>query len=373
MEKLESVDVAEAVRRRLRSVSDIDDGYDFNIVELGPKSNTGHLMVLCHGIIGTVADFNNMVTEMQSVERHAWSHRMIVLRITSNGGYHKTTQGVQFYANNVVREIKSFIIQNGDKFDLQYFSICGHSLGGVVAREAIKRLWEQEILVPGSKIASSPRKNVKGYRQLSTVLFMAIASPFVGINVAKERSCVGALYKTLAPFAAGQTAYDLQLDDRTQEPLLHRMVKAPYISVLQAFEHRVIIANVRNDFLVPYNTAFIRDLESPFKETNIKQLAFKNDICPYLIDVEKSKFCVPPDEMPPLTYDTKRSQWAAPIIRELNKVSWIRHHILMDSEHFPQHAQIIEKHKGKGGVECLRFVVKEIEARIESCVSRSLK
>lgn len=112
---------------------------------------------------------------------------------------------------------------------LQKISFVGHSLGGLVARYAIGRLYEQELPQNSDKISvEEPKESIAG---LAPVYFITSATPHLGSRGHKQVPLFSGS-RTLEKFATrmswclGKTGKHLFLADGDdgKPPLLIRMV-----------------------------------------------------------------------------------------------------------------------------------------------------
>ncbi|KAH9690086.1 DUF676 domain-containing protein [Citrus sinensis] len=191
---------------------------------------------------------------------------------------------------------------------VQKISFIGHSLGGLVARYAIARLYERDVTeashhasgecrVDESEEDSCQKDNLKGkIAGLEPVNFITCATPHLGSRGHKQVPVFCGFY-TLEKVAArgswllGRTGKHLFLTDRNEgkPPLLLRMVSdcedLKFLSALQSFRRRVVYANARFDHIVGWSTSSLRHPKELPKRRHLKRV----DKYKHIVNVETTK------------------------------------------------------------------------------------
>jgi surfactin synthase thioesterase subunit len=196
-----------------------------------------NFLVLIHGQGGTAS-------HMRSLEQCMNASLPSTFVLNSTANEHTTSDGIDQCARRLFEEIYEYYIYNLCCYDTIYFSICGHSLGGLVARYVIKLIYEHPLL-----------------RQvLEPVGITLVSSPNLGSR--KPRG-------TILSFIAN--AYLKMICDKTgdqlllSDPLLREMSEGVYIQALNWFPFKTLIAPIHSDKVVPRSSAMILH-NNPFAE-----------------------------------------------------------------------------------------------------------
>ncbi|XP_020586201.1 putative lipase YOR059C isoform X2 [Phalaenopsis equestris] len=178
-----------------------------------------------------------------------------------------TLDGVDVMGERLAEEVIDIIKK---RRRLKKISFIAHSVGGLVARYTIGRLYR-----PASKSQELPADDFQGLNAKGTIYglkamnFITVATPHLGSWGNKQ-----------VPFLFGLTAVEkvaaliihlifrrtgrhlfLTDNDAQKPPLLQRMVEdcdLQFMSALEAFERRVAYSNVGNDHIVGWRTSSIR-------------------------------------------------------------------------------------------------------------------
>ncbi|XP_022730840.1 uncharacterized protein LOC111285559 isoform X5 [Durio zibethinus] len=208
-----------------------------------------------------------------------------------------TLDGVDVMGERLVKEVID-VIQ--EKPNLRKISFVAHSVGGLVARYAIGRLYrppKEEVKedTSGNGCKEEPMGTIGG---LEAMNFITVASPHLGSRGNKQ-----------VPFLFGVTAFEkaascvihwifkrtgrhlfLTDDDEGKPPLLKRMLEDYdefyFMSALRLFKRRVLYSNVGYDHIVGWRTSSIRrDSELPKWEESF------NETYPHIVYEEHCKAC----------------------------------------------------------------------------------
>ncbi|KAF8114028.1 hypothetical protein N665_0043s0096 [Sinapis alba] len=221
-----------------------------------------HLVVMVNGIIGSSADWKYAAE--QFVKK--FPEKVLVHRSESNSAT-LTFDGVDLMGERLANEVLS-VVKN--RSGLKKISFVAHSLGGLVARYAVGKLYEQP--QPGeANSLDSPSKAKSGeIAGLEPMNFITFATPHLGSRGHRQFPILCGLpflertASQTAHLAAGRTGKHLFLVDNDDGnlPLLIRMAtdsfNLKFISALNAFKRRVAYANVNFDYMVGWRTSSIR-------------------------------------------------------------------------------------------------------------------
>ncbi|KMZ67459.1 Lipase/serine esterase [Zostera marina] len=223
-----------------------------------------HLVVMVHGILGSTNDWKFAADQFVRV----FSDKVIVHCSESNE-YSLTLDGVDVMGERLADEVIKVINQ---KPGLQKISFIVHSVGGLVARYAIGRLYRP------AKIKTS--ENLEGGQcdgriigtiyGLEAMNFITFATPHLGSRGNKQVPFLFG-FPALEKLAAivihlifrrtGRHLFLTDCDEGTL-PLLLRMLgdfnDLFFISALRAFKRRVAYSNACYDNIVGWRTSSIR-------------------------------------------------------------------------------------------------------------------
>ncbi|GAB2291493.1 hypothetical protein Dimus_025748 [Dionaea muscipula] len=224
---------------------------------------------------------------------------------------------------------------------LQKISFVAHSLGGLVARYAIGRLFEppKESSCWSNENSGHQMQSVGGYQKatvagLVPMNFITFATPHLGSRGNKQLPFLCGLpflerqVSRTAHLVAGRSGKHLFLTDNDdgRPPLLMRMVTDTddlrFISALRSFKRRVAYANANYDHIVGWRTSSIlRQNELP--KVN---LLVSDDKYPHILYTEVDAFEVGPHQ-PISSTEHQEVDFEEKMIRGLTQVPWIRVHV----------------------------------------------
>eukprot|EP00033_Pygsuia_biforma_P002527 GCRY01002798.1.p1 GENE.GCRY01002798.1~~GCRY01002798.1.p1 ORF type:complete len:480 (-),score=56.07 GCRY01002798.1:273-1712(-) len=197
-----------------------------------------HLVLLQHGMSGSVSDF----TVLESKLKEKWGDKLLTHIASSNDGYFLTWDGIENGGARLAHEVLEILVQHPEIDELSFI---GHSLGGLYIRFCLGILHSQ-------KLFSSTR----------LINYVSITTPHLGVAPTPS-SLLSSLSAYIAPYV-GHTGEQLSLQDAVPlpestdvGPLLQGLVRSFAFEALSLFRRRVTVANVVNDFRVPYCTAAI--------------------------------------------------------------------------------------------------------------------
>ncbi|XP_022988514.1 putative lipase YOR059C isoform X2 [Cucurbita maxima] len=287
----------------LRRLKGLKVEADFSGEEtFGPdvKAAPEHLVIMVNGLIGSAADWR-------------YAAEQFVLKLPDNVIVHRsecntsrlTFDGVDTMGERLSEEVLAVIRRWPE---VQKISFVAHSLGGLVARYAIGRLFDhipklESSGAPQSFSAEEQKQQVEQFHHariagLEPVNFITVATPHLGSRGNKQFPVLCGLpflerrASQTAHLIAGRSGKHLFLTDDENDgkpPLLLRMVTdsedLKFISALRAFKRRVAYANVNYDHMVGWRTSSIRrqhELPTSSKLTT-------NDKYPHIVYEEQSR------------------------------------------------------------------------------------
>ncbi|XP_049933385.1 lipid droplet phospholipase 1-like isoform X2 [Nymphaea colorata] len=212
-----------------------------------------HLVVMVNGILGSVTDWKFGAEQFARMLPDK-----VVVHCSERNVSTLTLDGIDVMGERLAEEVEEVITQMPG---VRKISFVAHSLGGLVARYAIGRLYRPPSSEKGSHegticgleamnfiTVATPHLGSRGYKQV----------PFLfGVAVFERAAC------QMSHWIFGRTGRHLFLTDCEGEPpLLQRMVAdcgdLHFMSALRAFRRRVAYANVNYDHIVGWRTASIR-------------------------------------------------------------------------------------------------------------------
>uniref|UniRef100_A0A453P7C0 DUF676 domain-containing protein n=1 Tax=Aegilops tauschii subsp. strangulata TaxID=200361 RepID=A0A453P7C0_AEGTS len=245
----------------------------------------------------------------------------------SNSNMHKLTlDGIDVMGERLAQEV---IEEINKRPQITKISFVAHSVGGLVARYAIGRLYRP----PGQSLENSPqslrdsnRGNIHG---LDAVNFITVASPHLGSRGNKQVPFlfgVTAIEKfacCIIHFIFRRTGKHLFLTDNDdgKPPLLQLMVDdcgdLRFISALQAFQRRVAYSNVGYDHIVGWRTSSIRGASELPKWVDSTSKVYPHIVYEELSKAETLDQCADVADM-----DKDNCTLEERLLRGLKRVSW---------------------------------------------------
>ncbi|KNA08775.1 hypothetical protein SOVF_159660 [Spinacia oleracea] len=256
------------------SVACGQDVVDTAMVEakLSPK----HLVVMVNGLIGSATDWKFAADQFvkQLPDK-------VMVHCSQCNTATLTFDGVDLMGERLADEVSTVISRRPG---LQKISFISHSLGGLVARHAVGKLYEpletSNVLVANGNYMEEETLNCREERVeedckgriagLEPMNFITVATPHLGSRGHRQLPFLcGVLFlekqaSQTAHLIAGRSGKHLFLNDAEEGklPLLVRMASDSYelkfISALRSFKRRVAYANVNFDHVVGWSTSSIR-------------------------------------------------------------------------------------------------------------------
>ncbi|OWM80593.1 hypothetical protein CDL15_Pgr006623 [Punica granatum] len=308
----------------LRSEPDGTGSFDIEVVKVdGERPHPSHLVVMVNGLIGSAQNWR--FAARQFMKKYP---RDIIVHCSDCNPSMSTFDGVDVMGGRVAEEVKSIV---KDHPYLQKISFIGHSLGGLVSRYAIARLYTRD-RSNSDESGSHCREDKFEHKiaGLEPVNFITSATPHLGSRGHKQVP-VFCGFQTLEKLAAhtswvlGRTGKHLFLTDCDggKPPLLLQMVQdtdnLKFISALQSFKCRVAYANAN---LVGWSTSSLRRRHELPKRDHLSG----HQNYPHIINVEAAKNASPELEV---SSENKAgggdiTDMEEEMLRHLTRLSWER-------------------------------------------------
>ncbi|TQD74557.1 hypothetical protein C1H46_039894 [Malus baccata] len=354
---------------RSKPETDKNGGFDIEVEDqTGEKMSPTHLIILVNGLIGSAKNWKYAAKEF--LKRYPED---VVAHCSECNSSMLTFDGVDVMGERLAEEVISVIKRHPS---VRKISFVGHSLGGLIARYAIGRLYERNITgelsqengehrrdgVEDPLLKQKVQRKIAGLEPMN---FITSATPHLsswGHNQVPVFCGVKPLEKVAArtSWCLGRSGRHLFLTDRNdgKPPLLLQMVHdtedLKFISALQSFKRRVAYANVRFDRkslsdlnfqfaltslfitmsimyvkhlttlidLVGWSTSSLRRKKELPKLKNLS----RDDKYRHIVNVETIKSPSPQEELPleAIASGPEKIDFEEEMIRNLTKMSWER-------------------------------------------------
>ncbi|SCU86180.1 LAME_0D04852g1_1 [Lachancea meyersii CBS 8951] len=243
-----------------------------------------HLVVLVHGLWGNRTHFDYirgaLETEFESRKSKDSSRNneeLVIYTTHLNEGY-KTYDGIDVCGVRVAGEIEA---QLTELSSVTKFSLCGYSLGGLIARYALGVLHKKQVFKK---------------QDIELLNFTTFCTPHVGVYAPGENIAVK-LFNIAVPLVLGNTGKQMFLKDKGQltngSPLVvsMSMENSVFFKALQEFKNTALYANVINDKRTAWWTAGI-SRNDPFFEVDEKngdhRFSYVKNYAPTIVDHSRS-------------------------------------------------------------------------------------
>ncbi|XP_072991218.1 putative lipase YDR444W isoform X2 [Typha latifolia] len=295
-------------------------------VEPETDSFPDHLVVMINGLSGSPEDWKFAAEQfVKRLPNKVFVHR-------SECNYSKLTyDGVDMMGERLAAEVRSVIAR---RRGIQKISFVAHSLGGLVARYAIGRLYEPQNRAKSSSSAEGclDEGNCLEGRivGLEPMNFITSATPHLGSMGHKQLPFLCGIpflerrASQTAHLIVGRTGKHLFLTDNDdgKPPLLLQMVDdsddIKFRSALCSFKRRVAYANVNYDHIVGWRTSSIRRQHELPKRRHLVH----DEKYPHIVYVDKEK--IENNNKEHAVIKDWRHDLEEEMIRGLTQVSWER-------------------------------------------------
>ncbi|KAL9242255.1 hypothetical protein vseg_016274 [Gypsophila vaccaria] len=267
----------EIVGKKVNVEDNVAGGEDvIDSAMVNSRVNPHHLVIMVNGLIGSSSDWK--FASDQFVKQ--FPDKVMVHRSQCNTAK-LTFDGVDLMGERLADEVLSVV---SGRPGLEKISFIAHSLGGLVARYAIGRLYEpleksypliaetngfgeENVSVMVERVQEGYEGKIAGLEPMN---FITVATPHLGSRGHKQLPFLCGVpflerqASQTAHLIAGRSGRHLFLtdDDEGRPPLLVRMVSDAYefkfISALGCFKRRVAYANATYDQVVGWSTSSIR-------------------------------------------------------------------------------------------------------------------
>eukprot|EP00268_Persea_americana_P067521 TRINITY_DN9306_c0_g2_i1.p1 TRINITY_DN9306_c0_g2~~TRINITY_DN9306_c0_g2_i1.p1 ORF type:complete len:361 (-),score=72.33 TRINITY_DN9306_c0_g2_i1:668-1750(-) len=254
------------------------------------SASADHLIIMVNGILGSTADWKFAADQLV----RAFPDKVIV-HCSERNVSKLTLDGVDVMGERLAEEVVELIQQ---KPEVRKISFIAHSVGGLVARYAIGRLYrppsgrESEDLSSGMTDVDT-RGTIVG---LEAMNFITAATPHLGSRGHRQVPFLFGVpvfekaASLVTPLIFRRTGSHLFLTDTDEggPPLLQRMLDdcddLYFMTALRAFRRRVAYSNVAHDHIVGWRTSSIRrNSELPKWEVSVSERY------PHIVYEERSK------------------------------------------------------------------------------------
>ncbi|WJZ98885.1 hypothetical protein VitviT2T_017378 [Vitis vinifera] len=252
-----------------------------------------HLVIMVNGIVGSAADWKYAAE--QFVKK--LPDKVIVHRSECNYST-LTFNGVDLMGERLADEVLAVVKRWPE---VRKISFVAHSLGGLVARYAVARLYEPfpKMESSGLSVNHSVQSLEQPYEDriagLEPMNFITFATPHLGSRGHKQLPFLCGLpflekrASQTAHWIAGRSGKHLFLTDSDdgRPPLLLQMVNdsddLKFISALRSFKRRVAYANANYDHVVGWSTSSIRRQDELPKINHL----VKDEKYPHIVYIER--------------------------------------------------------------------------------------
>ncbi|XP_052174385.1 lipid droplet phospholipase 1-like isoform X3 [Diospyros lotus] len=245
-----------AVEKGVCSSESVNGGQDFWSCGESDASSADHLVVMVHGIMGSAADWKFASEQFIRILPDK-----VFVHCSERNTAKLTLDGVDVMGERLTQEVLELIKQRPN---LRKISFVAHSVGGLVARYAIGRLFRppKKEIVEDLSLKSREEEFKGTIGGLEPMNFITVATPHLGSRGNKQ-----------VPFLLGVPVFEkaaslvihlifrrtgrhlfLTDDDDTKPPLLKRMLgdygECCFMSALGSFKRRVAYSNVGHDSIL---------------------------------------------------------------------------------------------------------------------------
>ncbi|KAK1578071.1 hypothetical protein Q3G72_027279 [Acer saccharum] len=286
------------------------------------SSSADHLVVMVHGILGSTEDWKFGAEQFVKM----LPDKVFVHRSDRNVST-LSLEGVDVMGERLTQEVLEMIQR---KPNLHKISFVAHSVGGLVARYAIGRLYRPPRIENIENSADRHEEDSRGtIGGLVAMNFITVATPHLGSRGNKQVPFLFGVpvFEKAAGFVIHlifrRTGRHLFLTDNDEgkPPLIQRLAEDYgenyFMSALNTFKRRVLYSNVGYDHIVGWRTSSIRrDSELPKWEDSL------NEKYPHIVYEEHCKACDAEQPEPNSVEDGGSDKIEEELVTRLSRVSW---------------------------------------------------
>ncbi|KAG7014847.1 hypothetical protein SDJN02_22476, partial [Cucurbita argyrosperma subsp. argyrosperma] len=243
------------------SSESVNGGQDVWSSKESDSLSADHLVVMVNGIMGSSTDWRYAAE--QFVKRLP---DKIFVHCSERNVSKLTLDGVDVMGDRLAEEVLE-VIQR--KPNLQKISFVAHSVGGLVARYAIGKLYRpaETKKLEASSTNGQPQESSGTIGGLEPVNFVTVATPHLGSRGNKQvpflfgLAAIEKLASLIIHWILRRTGEHLFMtdDDGGKPPLVQRMIEDQgeyyFMSALMSFKRRVVYSNVDYDRILFYSFA----------------------------------------------------------------------------------------------------------------------
>ncbi|XP_028794539.1 putative lipase YOR059C [Neltuma alba] len=270
----------------------VDGSRDVWSSKVSDSSSADHLVVMVNGILGSATDWKFAAEQfVKALPDKVFVH------CSERNVSRLTLDGVDVMGERLAEEVIDVIRR---KPNMRKISIVAHSVGGLVARYAIGRLYrpsERECM--DDSCTTESKEDLSGtICGLEAMNFITVATPHLGSRGNKQVPflfgvpAIEKLASCVIHLIFRRTGRHLFLTDvdEGKPPLLKRMLEdfeeLHFMSALRTFKRRIVYSNVGYDHIVGWRTSSIRrNNELPKWENTV------NEKYPHVVYEEHCKAC----------------------------------------------------------------------------------
>ncbi|VWU51383.1 serine esterase, putative [Hepatocystis sp. ex Piliocolobus tephrosceles] len=204
-----------------------------------------HYFIFQHGLTASVVDFQNMINYLLLTNPNLFAY------ITYSNQSH-TFEGIDVGTERLCTELMCLFNVINDKINI---SMVGHSLGGILNRSVISKLYRKKV-----------------FKKKKLINFITFACPHVGVH---ENM---AIFKSLSSYLYSHTIDDLN----NKTTVLLRIATIESINVLKQFKNIIFYGNSQSDWLVGTRTSLI-----------LPYTIFKDDLLMFIVEQSRNALEIP--------------------------------------------------------------------------------
>ncbi|CCD25385.1 putative hydrolase NDAI_0F00660 [Naumovozyma dairenensis CBS 421] len=253
------------------SLSPVNSAQTSNSSLTKKSPREAHLFILLHGLWGSYKHMESMKATLRHKLRDTQDTLPIIYYSPKENALFKTFDGIEVVGYRTLFEIISFI-KFHPEFKFTKLSVCGYSMGGLVARFLIGTIFGDDPM---------DKELLSVFGEMVPQLFVTFATPHLGVRFYnplsnKLRWILDPLLTVLGSSLLGKTGREMFLTGSNDT--LVQLSSGKYLKGLRKFKWRIVFANVKNDRTVAFYSAFITD-HDPFIDTgNQIKYSFEDDI-----------------------------------------------------------------------------------------------
>ncbi|XP_023552819.1 putative lipase YOR059C [Cucurbita pepo subsp. pepo] len=305
------------------SSESVNGGQDVWSSKESDSLSADHLVVMVNGIMGSSTDWRYAAE--QFVKRLP---DKIFVHCSERNVSKLTLDGVDVMGDRLAEEVLE-VIQR--KPNLQKISFVAHSVGGLVARHAIGKLYRpaETKKLEASSTNGQPQESSGTIGGLEPVNFVTVATPHLGSRGNKQvpflfgLAAIEKLASLIIHWILRRTGEHLFMtdDDGGKPPLVQRMIEDQgeyyFMSALMSFKRRVVYSNVDYDHFVGWRTSSIRRIsELPKWEDAV------NEKYPHVVYEESCKGTNSETSEPTSTEVSYPERLEEELVTGLSRLSW---------------------------------------------------